>query len=101
MDARPPIIVIAHSDHHQKYFDRLSWGVLWEIARLISSQRLRFGDIRIDDLSSLEGLNTIAAPLVEQRLCTQKRDNQSRRQTYDEAFAKEISTKVLSTSKMR
>ena len=96
-EARSPI-VITHSDHHQKLFDKykLAWGVQWEIARLVSSQKLQYDQILIDDLRKLEGPNAVAAPLVEQLLLPQKRDMRYRRR-YEEAYERELNTRVRTT----
>ncbi|KII92616.1 hypothetical protein PLICRDRAFT_104301 [Plicaturopsis crispa FD-325 SS-3] len=42
----------------------ISFGVQWEIGRLISTRRLRYDAISTSDLDQLSGSNTKAAPLV-------------------------------------
>lgn len=95
------IIEVAHSDSHQRFFDKLNlaWGVLWEIARLVTSQRLQYGDIPLSVLGDLTGANAVAAPLVEQRLLPQNGDARYRR-VYGEAFAKEVNLRVQSILKL-
>ncbi|KAF8581588.1 hypothetical protein K439DRAFT_1353522 [Ramaria rubella] len=88
-------IVIAHSDIHQRFFEkhRLSWGVQWEIGRLISSEKLRYEEIQVTILKNLTGPSAVAAPLVEKLLGPQKGKAQYC-QTYEEAFARELSVKT-------
>jgi hypothetical protein len=92
----PKPIIVAHSDRHQLFFNKhqLSWGVQWEIARLVSSQKLHYKDIPVHVIKELAGPNAVAAPLVEQLLHPQKGDGRYRR-TYEEAFEKELNIRVL------
>jgi hypothetical protein len=59
-------LIQAHSDHLQKCFDsrKLSCGVQWEIARLVTTKRedpTDFSFIPIDCLDSLKGSNAESA----------------------------------------
>ncbi|KAF8517651.1 RNA dependent RNA polymerase-domain-containing protein [Gautieria morchelliformis] len=92
---KPPLILIAHSDRHQPFFNKyqLSWGVQWEIARLVSSQKLRYDDIPLYVIKKLAGPNAVAAPRVERLLRPQKGEGRYR-QTYEEAFERELNTRL-------
>lgn len=96
------LVIIAHSDHHQKFFNKhkISWGVQWEIARLVSSRKLEYGEILMDDLKKLCGPSTVAAPLVE-KLFRKQKGNIRYRRTYEEAFERELSTRVRLTRSVR
>ncbi|KAH8114962.1 RNA dependent RNA polymerase-domain-containing protein [Phellopilus nigrolimitatus] len=59
-------VFIAFDGSYQIFFDKreLSFGVQWEIARLVSAGRLKYGDIPVAVLDKLKGTNTNAAPQV-------------------------------------
>ena len=82
----------AHSPRHQPYFDKLGFGVQFEIARLHTRGLLKYENVSIPALSSLMGPNATAAPNTAQflKLC----DNHEN-ETYAHAFAKEMAVKVL------
>ncbi|KAF9268058.1 hypothetical protein L218DRAFT_892734 [Marasmius fiardii PR-910] len=60
---------IAHSPEWQGIFDekKLPFGVQWEIARLVSTEKLAFDDLKLEKLECLQslGTNEKAAPMVE------------------------------------
>ena len=95
-----PLSVIAHNDNHQQLFNKhkLPWGVQWEIARLVSSGKLKYGEIPVPELMKLRGPNAVAAPLVEKLLGQQKGDRRHR-EIYEKTFERELSTRVKSTLK--
>ncbi|KDQ15608.1 hypothetical protein BOTBODRAFT_157888 [Botryobasidium botryosum FD-172 SS1] len=67
---RSGYVEIAHSRQYQRCFDarKLSWGVQWEIARLVSHGLFAWDDIRLDLLDDLKGTNANAAPKVVKQL---------------------------------
>jgi RNA-dependent RNA polymerase len=87
-------VVVAYSKSVQNWIDSrcLPWGVQWEIARLVSSGKLNYSQIRMSTLDELQklGSNSKAAPLVEQMLL-QKEGNVQRKD--NQLFAKEHNAK--------
>lgn len=89
----PPNVlhIVAFSPAHQQYFDRhLPWGAQWEIARLVSSKRLKYDDISMQSLTVLHGKdNQSAAAEIERILCSSTFDTQNE-SVYRTYFAKEL-----------
>jgi hypothetical protein len=84
-------VIIAHSDLHQALFDKrnVSIGVQMEIARLVSSEKIKWDDITIKSIvDHLCNDNRTSAPLVEEVLC------QREMTMYRTYFEEEISSKV-------
>lgn len=84
----------AHSSFHQNRFNskNLAWGVQWEISRLISIQRMDYGDIVLEKLDELSGSNVDAAPKVARVLLLN--NDLSEASQYDRAFEREIASRV-------
>ncbi|KIJ21861.1 hypothetical protein PAXINDRAFT_95343 [Paxillus involutus ATCC 200175] len=62
-----PVYVIAHHQHMQRVFDnkRISFGVQWMIARLVTLDQIQYEGIKVPDVDKLQGPSEFAAPLVE------------------------------------
>ncbi|KAF9244585.1 RNA dependent RNA polymerase-domain-containing protein [Melanogaster broomeanus] len=66
-DAQAEEVVIAHHRHLQRVFDnkRISFGVQWMIARLVTLGKLKYEGIMVSDIDKLKGPSEFAAPLVD------------------------------------
>lgn len=60
-------VEIAHSLQYQRCFEsrQLSWGVQWEIARLVTDELFKWEDIPLEMLDELKGNNEEAGPKVQ------------------------------------
>jgi len=71
--------IIAHSkEGHQVIFDkrRLATGVQWEIARLVTTEKIQYREINLEALSTLYGSSNLGAGKVENLLCSDWDANQ-------------------------
>ncbi|TFY59667.1 hypothetical protein EVG20_g7698 [Dentipellis fragilis] len=62
--------IIAHNVHAQACMDArgLAWGVQWELARLVSSERYKWSDLSPEALDRLKGTCKEVAPFIEDLL---------------------------------
>ena len=83
----------AYSPAIQQYFTTLdiSYGVQYEIIRLISLSRLRLSDVTGAKLENLRGNNTESAPEAARRLVEAEINSDA---SEDTAFAQETAVRV-------
>ncbi|CAA7271027.1 unnamed protein product [Cyclocybe aegerita] len=87
--ASSPVLIV-HCPTVQRLFEKMKIcrGVQYELARLVSSERLSYNDITPDKLKKLVGCNKISAPQVEEVFYSK-----STAQPTNSAFAREIASK--------
>ncbi|KAF9076729.1 RNA dependent RNA polymerase-domain-containing protein [Rhodocollybia butyracea] len=91
-------VMVAHSKAVQKWIDQrnLTWGVAWEIARLVSSDRLTYDAVPMSALDELKkvGNNAKGAPLVEKILLGKYNSPTAQTEkNFDDLFANEHKAK--------
>lgn len=94
----------AHRDAHQPRINKLSTGVQWEIARLISRGKISYTDLSSDCLSELMGSSADVAPNVPKYFRLRKQEaslsqeeilkQQRLMDTYERAYGHGGSAKV-------
>ncbi|KAF9532775.1 RNA dependent RNA polymerase-domain-containing protein [Crepidotus variabilis] len=81
-------VIIAHCEKVVRLFDKLGikWGVRFEIARLVSSGRLKETDVKEEKLRQLVGLNAVSGPRIAQIFTNEAAE----KATVDQSIAREM-----------